>query len=201
MSLNFLSTESPAAPAQRLLRAPFEAHRGNAVPHAHSTRKEPLVTLHLKKKFSTSLIAIAALVPSLGLAATDDNNITKSPLTTARVWNLEANNLYVGGADSITSSTDKDHILVMCRGATVNSVGISYYLPEGDLDITVYDVNGKYLGQSNTKTDRDFLDIKSKGLKAVLLRVEGYNGATNSFDPKVSCEPIPTVNPRQISSG
>ena len=160
------------------------------------------MALNLKKNLFLSLFTFSVIVPALGFAATDDNNVTRASFTTARVWNLEANTIYLGlngSIEEITSSTDRDYILVMCRGTTVKSAGISYQASKGDLDIKVYDLAGNYLGESKTKESVDQVDISSKGLKAVVMRVEGYNGATNGYNPEVDCQAPP--NPRAVATG
>lgn len=155
----------------------------------------------LRTRKTIALTFLTLALPSLGFAATDDNIIWKTAITAARVWNLKANELYVGlGApiESISSSTDRDYIVVMCQGANVERVGISYKAKSGDLDVKVYDLAGKYLGASATKNDTDSLDIKSKSLKAVVLEVYGYNGATNGYDFVVTCQVLP--NPRAVAA-
>lgn len=147
----------------------------------------------MKKPFAwMSLLAVipSLLVPSLGLAASDDHIIWSDDYTSAVVFNAQPNMLYVGlggGMASISNASDTDYILYMCRGAKLKSVGISLNAASSDFDIVVYDTSGKQLGVSQTKSSNEKVDITAKQLTAVVVKVYGYMGSTGGYDLSITC--------------
>src|SRR5262249_32313165 len=60
-----------------------------------------------------------------------------------------------------------------------NYVGIMHDHTLGDLDITLYDVNGNELDHSTTANDFERISLAGRAKGTYYLRVYGYRGATN----------------------
>jgi len=66
---------------------------------------------------------------------------------------------------------------------SVLTVLIAFQHSEGDLDLEVYDESGDQTGFSNGTTDSESVEVGQDG--AALIRVYGYNNATNGYTLKI----------------
>ena len=97
-----------------------------------------------------------------------------------------------GTGDRISTSTDVDHIVVTCGNSKVTAVGITIqaapFNGAGDLDIDVLRPNDPLIGASHGAGQTESVNTSAANLNTVVLRVFGFQGATNTYQVNVSCQ-------------
>lgn len=103
------------------------------------------------------------------------------------------------GGPTISSSTDVDYYVLTCGTAVhpstgvtspgiISSAAITFTHSKGDLDIALYTVDGKLLGSSAGIQDRETIGIASASRSVAVLKVYGYQGATNDYAIELICK-------------
>nr|NCR10038.1 T9SS type A sorting domain-containing protein [Microcystis aeruginosa LG13-11] len=82
---------------------------------------------------------------------------------------------------SIHNTTDVDwfKFSVSTKGKLNNSVGITFDNTRGDLDLELYDSEGKLLQGSKTRSSQETISLANLTPGSYYVKVLGYNGATN----------------------
>jgi hypothetical protein len=94
----------------------------------------------------------------------------------------------------IQSVGDIDYAVMTCgRGTgspagTIKSIDIGFTHAAGDLDMFVYDPMGTVLGSSQGVSNTESVTVSALNLNAVVLKVYGYAGATNSYSVTLRCQ-------------
>ena len=137
--------------------------------------------------FAFAIATGTALAPTAALAteAANDNIIWTASLDNTDMA------IYQGQSGSVSSWNthekidtvgDNDYHIMSCGGSqVVTSVSIGLTHSGGDLDIRVYKLDGTYYGSSASTTNFESVNVSSRGQHAVVMRVYGYNNATNPY--------------------
>jgi hypothetical protein len=154
-----------------------------------------------------ALGSVFAAVCSIGVvtpchaegAEPTNNNYSWSQGTTA-FWGtmailMTANHLSATYSfDDISSSTDVDYFMAVSQppcGANGKlgriRIGATTISKGADLDLQVFTPNGTYVGGSYSSTINESVDVSAQQLNALVVKVYGYNGATDSYYVELSC--------------
>jgi hypothetical protein len=98
-------------------------------------------------------------------------------------WHTWGPNL--GG--TISTPTDVDYVYLTCGGRTVQHVNVLFDHASGDIDISVHDLKGTFLGSSTGVTNEELIQVSQFGKEGIWVRVYGYAGAMNGFGVQVRC--------------
>jgi len=89
--------------------------------------------------------------------------------------------------EAISSSSDVDYLLMTCGNAKIYVTGINLTGANGDLDVQFYTPNGTLLGSATGTGDSETLTFPGSNYSTLVIRVYGYNGATNTYIPVLGC--------------
>jgi hypothetical protein len=89
--------------------------------------------------------------------------------------------------EAISPSNDVDYLLMTCGDAKIYVTGINLVGANGDLDVQFYTPNGTYLGSAAGTGDSETYTFSGFNYSTLVIRVYGYNGATNSYTPVLGC--------------
>lgn len=155
----------------------------------------------MKKNFIKQCLGgTLAVVFSAGALLAPAGALATEPTNNNKIWTASLSNtdmsIYQGTAGAATSWNtleyidtvgDNDYHIVSCGGnQTLRSVGIGLTHTAGDLDIKAYRLDGTLLGSSSSISDYESVDVLASGQKAVVLRVFGFNNATNIYRYRIS---------------
>ena len=89
--------------------------------------------------------------------------------------------LWSAGSLSIHSPTDVDwfRFKTVGMGEQGHFVEASFQHNLGDIDMTLYDVNGNEIGSSNSAANRERIDLENRVVGDYFVRLFGYSEATN----------------------
>jgi len=143
----------------------------------------------------THILFVGLLVAPSALASTEPIN-DSTPYSSGSWFNGTAA-LYSArltgtsgwsGFEDISPTGDVDYLVLTCDGLRkVNSVNITYVQSSGDIDIQAYGLDGTYLGISQGVSGTESINVSSLNKQAIVLKVYGYAGSTNSYILQVSC--------------
>jgi hypothetical protein len=149
------------------------------------------VTMFKTRRIGAALLAAAAFAAApASWAAEPANNfapwswIGSNGDTT--VYSPPPGGLTYNGYEAISSSTDVDHLIVVCGTGKVQSVSINFNSNK-DLDMVVYDLSGNWLGSSTGTGDTESVGLSAVSKQAVVMKVYGYNGAQNPYNISIVC--------------
>jgi hypothetical protein len=108
---------------------------------------------------------------------------------------MTANHLSVTFAlDDISSSTDIDYFMAVSTppcGANGKlgkiQIGGTPMSKGADLDLQVFTPNGTYVGGSYSSTINESVDVSAQQANALVAKVYGFNGATDSYYIELTC--------------
>jgi hypothetical protein len=96
--------------------------------------------------------------------------------------------------DDISSSTDVDYFMAVSQppcGANGKlgriNIGATTISKGADLDLQIYTPNGTYVGGSYSTTINESVDVSAQQANALVAKVYGYNGATDSYYIQLTC--------------
>jgi hypothetical protein len=114
---------------------------------------------------------------------------------TAYITNQPGSGWGAGPDRQITPSGDVDYAVIGCGSAngvvpkgTIKEIRVGFTHASGDIDIDVLDPTGKLLGQSHGITNLELVDLSALAKNAAVLKVYGFNGATNFYSVTVVCQ-------------
>ncbi len=144
---------------------------------------------YIRKTTAMMCVAATGLSASVAGAAADDHAAFKDSYQSVQMFNATPGTIYLwtNGTATISSSSDVDYITLMCRGDKVKTASITFKDSDGDLDIKVYDLDGKSLGGGTSTTNNETVNVASKNLTGVVIKVYGYQGATNKYSLSNPC--------------
>ena len=141
-----------------------------------------------------SLLAAAGMLVSSApsMALEPGNNTVPLATSTADIYGdmevLVHTGLSAAAAASITSSTDVDHILVVCSGTRrVSNVRLLFLSADIDLQVKSTDSARTLLGSSTAGGTADESVTVPATHHAVIARVFGFNGAISSYNIGITC--------------
>jgi hypothetical protein len=96
---------------------------------------------------------------------------------------------------TISPAGDVDYAVIGCGSAngvvpkgTIKDIRVGFTHASGDIDIDVLDPTGVILGQSHGVTNLEVVDISALNKSGAVLKVYGFNGATNSYSVTIVCQ-------------
>ncbi|MBN1612354.1 MAG: hypothetical protein JW940_37330 [Polyangiaceae bacterium] len=92
----------------------------------------------------------------------------------------------------ISTSTDNDYLVAACAKGIVTQVRIDFTHANGDLDMKVYQPVGTYLGVSQGVDNYEQFNTAQYDRNIFVMRIYGWNGATNSYSVTVKCSDTTT---------
>lgn len=152
------------------------------------------------KAYKRAIVAAAAFL-SLTLAVARPTSANE-PTNNNYSWANGANNQWNGnmtvlsawalwatwpGIESITPSGDVDYLLMTCGNAHIYALGVDFTHANGDIDVQFYTTNGTWIATSNGTSDGESMTFPTDAYQAIVMKVYGYAGATNTYTPTISC--------------
>lgn len=168
--------------------------------------QEKLTTMTKKVAFlSASLFSLSLSVPSPAKASEPlDNTPPWGTNDSLPVANLDVTAYITNQAGSgwgtappnrqITPSGDVDYAVIGCGKQNAGSLGtikdvrVAFTHALGDIDIKLFGFDGTLLGTSQSVTDFEKVDISALARTGAVLKVYGFNGATNNYSVTVVCQ-------------
>jgi len=89
--------------------------------------------------------------------------------------------------DAISPSGDIDYQMIVCGNGVITQIQIWFTASAGDLDIQVYRPNQAFVGSSTGVTGTETVDTSTANANALVLKVYGYAGATNTYGIDIYC--------------
>lgn len=144
--------------------------------------------------------SIGAVSPCYAAGAEPTNNNYSWSQGTTAFWGtmailVTANHLSVSySSDDISSSTDVDYFMAVSQppcGANGKlgkiRIGATSASKGADLDLQVFTPNGTYVGGSYSSTINESVDVSAQQVNALVAKVYGFGGATDSYFIELSC--------------
>ena len=114
---------------------------------------------------------------------------------TAYITNQAGSGWGSNGDRTITPSGDVDWAVIGCgnapggvAGGTIQDIRVGFTHANGDIDIAVYDPTGTFLGSSTGTSNLEFVNIAALKKSGAVLKVYGFNGATNPYSITIVCQ-------------
>jgi len=89
--------------------------------------------------------------------------------------------------ESISPSGDVDYLTLICGKGLITQARINFTGASGDLDMQVYKLDGTFLGGSYGTGNDEIVNTSSAARNALMMKVYGYNGATNTYTIIFDC--------------
>jgi hypothetical protein len=150
---------------------------------------------------AVAVCSIGAVSPCYAYGAEPTNNYYSWSTGNVSFWGtmavlMTANS---GGAvsfasDDISTSTDVDYFMTVSTAPCGTTgklkrirIGGTSTSKGADLDLQVYTPNGTFVGGSYSGTINESVDVSSQQSNALVAKVYGYAGATDSYFIELTC--------------